>query len=116
MKRYWKPILSLVLFFSLLGPSVLAEVRYDAEDKRDPFFGVNDAAPVPVVYDEGTEQWEFEGFLSSPTISYAKINGQVVKVGDRIRDAEVLSIDKKGVRLRRNGRAGYLTKQGIQWT
>lgn len=93
-------------------------VEYSAEGSRDPFFEDGaDSAPVSSAPAAGAaEPWVLDGILWSPGSSIARVNGQKVAAGDRLGDVEIVRVDKKGVLLKRGGKEGYLTKEGIRWT
>lgn len=99
----------------LCGPA-WSEAKYSFESARDPFFEEVEESAATILTESPAESWVLGGILWSPTGGQARINGQSVKAGDRMGDVEVLSIEKKGVKLKRNGKIGILTKQGIQWT
>ena len=93
------------------------EVHYSSEGARDPFFE-RAAEPLAVTAPgEGSaESLVLGGILWSPGGGRAQINGQSVKAGDLIGNVEIVAIEKKSIKLKRNGKEGTLTKQGIQWT
>jgi len=103
-------LLVCALLFSSAGH---CEVKYAAEDSRDPFFGDSGVAAAPTT---PVEVWVLDGLLWAPPRSQALIGGQRVRVGDFINAAQVTKIDKNSVELLRAGKKGILTKKGIQWT
>ncbi len=108
-----------VVFILLLGVSRSAwcAVKYSSEGSRDPFFEDADSAPVSLMpTTESAGSLVLDGILWSPQSGSARVNGQKVKAGDRIGSIEIIKVEKRGVRLRRDGEEGYLTKEGIQWT
>ena len=106
----------LLLLMLAVSHTAYAEVTYSADGLRDPFFESTSATQPVTISDGETGIWVLNGILWSPTMSQAQINGQKVRVGDHLSDVEVVEIDRKGVKLKRYGKEGYLTKQGIQWT
>ena len=113
-KRSW-PVVFIVL--SGISRAAWCAVEYSSEGSRDPFFENADSAPASLMpMTEAAGPLVLDGILWSPESSTARVNGQKVKAGDHIGNVEIVKVDKKGLRLRRDGKEGYLTKEGIQWT
>jgi hypothetical protein len=103
-----KIIFLLNLFFVLVYCFSFAQgdFIYDAKGERDPF--------MPLVTPEGrfikiksrsvTEGLELEGIIYDKiSMSYAIVNGLVVKVGDFVGDYQVLKIEEKKVIFIKDG-------------
>ncbi len=112
-RRFWMVFFALFLGAAKAG---WGEVQYSPGETRDPFFETDNLSRRPEAGFSSSDSWTLEGILRSPLTSSAQVNGNKVTVGDFVGDAEVVMIDIKGVKLRRGGKEGYLTKQGIQWT
>lgn len=103
-------LIASLIFLGFLGFFSFAEdnLIYNAKGKHNPF--------IPLVTPEGRIlklDYEEEGETSlllegiiydKNNISYAIVNGRVVKKGDRIADAEVLEIEETKVIFVKNGR------------
>ena len=98
------------LFFLLALPSADA-VEYQASSLRDPFERTGGHEGKPQA--EWTDL-TLEGLIWQSEQPQAIVNGEVVQVGSQVQDAEVVSIDQEGVKLRRRGSEFYLRiKKGI---
>ena len=104
------------IFFLLTASSAWPQAHYAGNSARDPFFDVAGSGPRQSEQQKQSSGWVLEGIMWTPDRKQAYINGEKVKVGDVVRGAEVIDIDRKIVRLKFNGKAGNLTKQGIEWT
>lgn len=109
-----------VFAFCLFGGSLASyaqtEFTYDSKGKRNPF--------IPLVTPEGklvkldseekeTSGMALEGIIYDKNgISYAILNGAVVKVGDMVSDSQVLKIEKNKVLLIKNGEISEVKLQG----
>ena len=113
----------LALALLLIGASSLrAPVEYSGSGLRDPFEevgGVNVAASEgePVVTGRENAMAPansavLEGLLWNSRSPHAIISGQVVQVGSRVGQAQVVRIDKNGVILSYNGREQLLSRKG----
>lgn len=119
---YQKIIFGTILVFAFClfgcGLTIYAqtEFTYDSKGKRNPF--------IPLVTPEGklvkldSEEREasgmaLEGIIYDKNgISYAILNGAVVKVGDMVNDSQVLKIEKNKVLLIKNGEISEVKLQG----
>ncbi len=74
----------------LSAPAVFV---YDSKGKRDPF------APPGQGGGDAISRLKMDGVIEDKAGMYAIISGQVVKVGDKVFDAEVVDIQKESVIL-----------------
>lgn len=73
---------------------------YDAKGKRDPFIPLvtPDGRLLKLEQEEGIADLSLEGIIYDKNgLSYAIVNGEVVRIGDRIGDYQVLKIDENKV-------------------
>jgi hypothetical protein len=103
-KYLWLKLLSVFLFFYILTP--LAEVfPGDAQgdnfkDRRDPFISLvtNDGRLLYLKHKKIDDSLNLEGVIHDEYgISYAIVNGSVVRIGDSIGNYQVLKIEKNKV-------------------
>ena len=101
--------LSLVWFqTALLCPDGGAAVQYTGHKFRDPF---GEALLVSETAGEArgsVSSFALEGFIWNAKYPEAIINGEIVGVGGKIGPAEILAIEKKGVKIRVRGEEIYL--------
>ncbi len=108
LRNRFRVLFFLSLFFVLAYCFSFAqsEFVYDAKGERNPF--------MPLVTPEGrfikikprslTEGLELEGIIyDKVSMSYAIVNGQVVKVGDFVGNYQVLKIEEKKVIFIKDG-------------
>lgn len=108
----WK---SKILSFALLGLFLVAsfaeeEVFYEPKNKRDPFVALvsPDGRLLKLDIEEENKQVKLnlEGIIYSKTgLSYAIVNGEVVRVGDNILGYDVLKIEEDKVIFIKEGQA-----------
>jgi len=94
------------VFISLSYCWAQAEFKYDAKGKRNPFIPLvtHDGKLLKLDTDESTQGMAIEGIIYDKNgISYAIINGAVVKVSDMVGDSQVLKIEKNKVILIKDG-------------
>ncbi len=83
-----------------------AVYNYDSQGKRDPFIPIvtADGRLIKVQPEGGATGLALEGIiLDENGIYYAIINGDVVKIGDKINNYDVLRIENNKVILIKNG-------------
>ncbi len=90
--------LAILLAELLTGESVMA-VEYAGRLFRDPF-SKNTEKSAPKTEDTPSSKLVLKGVFWSAGNPQALINGQVVKIGDKVRGAEVIDIKKEGVKMR----------------
>jgi hypothetical protein len=76
------------------------EFKYDAKSKRDPFIPLvtPDGRLLKLEQEEGVTGLLLEGIIyDKHGLSYAIINGEIVKIGDKVGDYQVLKIEKEKV-------------------
>lgn len=108
LENRFRKIFILNLFFVFLFCFSFAQVDfvYDSKGERNPF--------MPLVTPEGrfikiksrsiTEGLELEGIIYDKiALSYALVNGSVVKVGDFVGDYQVVKIEEKKVIFMKEG-------------
>ena len=84
----------------------LEAVEYTGRSVRDPFDSANQGMTVK---DEIVAMnLSLEGLVWNSDKPRAIINGQIVKVGQKVVEAEVLDIKKDGVKMRYKGMDFYL--------
>ncbi len=98
----------LVLSFLTLSSLLFAqdEFKYDAKGKRDPFIALvtPDGRLLKWEKEEGASGISLEGIIyDEHGLSYAIVNGEVVRVSDKIGDYQVLKIEKNKVIFIKNG-------------
>ena len=79
---------------------------YNSKGKRDPFIPLitKDGRLISLETDEKKGELSLEGIIYDPHgISYAIIDGSVVKIGDMVRDFQVLKIEKNKAFLIKEG-------------
>jgi len=92
-------ILILVIFFEGL---IFAEEEfiYDPKGKRDPFIPLvtEDGRILKLETEDKEEKLLVEGIVYSKAgLSYAIVNGEVVRVGDKVQDYNVLKIEENRI-------------------
>ena len=73
---------------------------YDAKGRRDPFIALvtPDGRLLKLEQQEGSAGLLVEGIIYDKNgLSYAIVNGEVVKIGDKINDYQVLKIEENKV-------------------
>lgn len=96
-------IFFLALFFNLATIfCCLAqdETVYDSNKKRDPFTPLvtSDGRLVNLEQEQGNKNLTLEGIIFDKNgLSYAIVNGEVVKIGDKIGAYQILKIEKNKV-------------------
>ena len=121
MIRVFVGLFFLMLMWGVFGMSSQAEaVEYTGYSLRDPFhdeFYQAEESQSVVRTSEGVQSSSFvlEGVVWNSKRPQAILNGKIVELGGKIGDAEIVAIDKKGVKIRRNGQEFYLTvtKRGL---
>lgn len=95
-----------------LASEQTATVRY--EGQRDPFGvpAVRNIIKPDVKNEISNISFALEGLLWETERPQAIINGKIVEKGDNVQGAEVLAIDKKGVRMRYKGQEFILRPRG----
>ncbi len=90
----------LVLALCILSSPYVYAVEYTGRSLHDPF-GDSSSSPGPSVKEEITGMsLSLEGLVWDSKNPAAIISGKVVKIGSKIKDAEVLDINKEGVKMR----------------
>ena len=82
------------------------QFTYDAKGKRDPFIPLvtADGRLLKLEQEEGAGGLLLEGIIYDDySISFAIVNGEVVRVGDKIGDHQVLKIEKNKVLFIKEG-------------
>jgi len=82
------------------------EFIYDSKGKRDPFIPLitPDGRFLKLEKEEGTLGLLIEGIIYDKSgLSYAIVNGEVVKIGDKINNYSVLKIEKNRVIFIKDG-------------
>lgn len=97
-----------LLFFLCLSSALFAqeEFKYDAKGKRNPFIPLvtPDGRFLKLEQEEGAETLLLEGIIyDKQGLSYAVINGEVVRIGDKVGDYQVLKIEERKVILIKEG-------------
>lgn len=97
-------------FFVIFAAAIFAfaqnEFIYEAKAKRDPFIALitSDGKFLQLEKTEVTGALVLEGIIYDKNgVSYALVNGAVVKVGDEIEDYRVLKVEDKKVLLMKDG-------------
>ena len=91
-----------------------AGVEYKAKGLRDPFGGVASAPSVPEKSEAGEEvisALEIQGLMVGGSEPLAIVNGQVVKVGSKLKVGEVGRISKEGVVVLFHGKEFILKRR-----
>lgn len=80
------------------------ELKYTAQDRRDPFWGPTSGQPqpgvepgVPAAQKNPLPQLTVQGVIWGGNLPQAIINNKVLKVGDTIEGAQVKNIGKEGI-------------------
>jgi hypothetical protein len=97
-----------ILLISGIGLAVedAAIYKYNSQGRRDPFIPIvtTDGRLIKVKPEGGVTGLALEGIiLDENGVSYAMINGDVVKIGDDINGFEVLKIEDNKVILIKDG-------------
>lgn len=91
----------MLCFLCLFSISLAQEgFKYDAKSKRNPFIPLvtPDGRLIKLEPEENKKDLSLEGIIYDENgISYAIVNGEVVNVGDKIDDYQVLKIEKNKV-------------------
>ena len=112
MKPAFALLIALILACWTIAPELLA-IEYKAKGLRDPF---SDLTPPPVAEkpeenEELVSALELHGIVFGGSEPRAIVNGQIVKVGSKLRIGTVESISKEGVTVRYNGRDFLLKRK-----
>lgn len=93
--------LLLVSINTLMSPIISAEpVKYDAGDRRDPMVPLIGPGGMPIAKKTGPGDYNIEGIIYDPKSgSMVLINQEFYKEGDRIGDANLISIFKDRIIL-----------------
>lgn len=81
---------------------------YDAKGKHDPFIPLvtPDGRLLKLEQEEGTAGLSLEGIIYDKNgLSYAVVNGEVVRIGDEVGGYQVLKIEENKVIFIKEGRA-----------
>ncbi len=98
--------LFLILVIVMLSKDSHA-IEYTGQSLRDPFSSTKMGGSS--IKDEiATLSFTLEGFVWNTKRPQAIINGQVVEVGSKIENAEILDIQKGGVKMRYKGKEFFL--------
>jgi len=97
-----------ILLITGLGLAVedTAAYKYNSQGRRDPFIPIvtTDGRLIKVQPEGGVTGLALEGIiLDENGVSYAMINGDVVKIGDDVNGFEVLKIEDNKVILIKDG-------------
>jgi len=97
-----------LLFFTLylLCYAQQEQYKYDAKGKRDPFISLvtADGRLLKLEPEEGVKGLLLEGIIyDNYSVSYAIVNGEIAKIGDKIGDYQVLKIGKNKVTFIKEG-------------
>jgi hypothetical protein len=96
-----------LLFFWFSGYAQEEQFKYDSKGKRNPFIPLvtSDGRLIKLKEEEEKKaEFALEGIVYSQYgISYAIFNGEVVKVGDKIGESQVLKIEERRVILIKDG-------------
>lgn len=96
----------IIAFYAILGLIFLSnsfaqeQFKYDAKDKRDPFIPLvtPDGRLLKIDVEGAAIGLSLEGIIyDAQGLSYALVNQEAVKVGDKIGDYQVLKIEKNKV-------------------
>ena len=107
----WLVVNWLIIFtihHSLLTDNVYAQdgLKYDAKGKRDPFIPLvtSDGRLLKLEREETASGLLLEGIIyDEHGLSYAIVNGAVVRVSDKVGDSQVLKIEKNKVIFIKSG-------------
>jgi len=81
---------------------------YDSKGKRNPFIPLvtPDGRLLKLEQAEGVKGLNVEGIIYDKNgLSYALVNGEVVKIGDQVGDYQILKIEKEKVIFIKEGQA-----------
>jgi len=85
-------------------------VEYTAASLRDPFqTGSEGSAKEDALI---KKEWRVEGVVWNTDQPNAIVNGKIVRLGSRIENAEVIAIEKNGVRLKMREGELFIKKGG----
>ncbi len=102
---------ALVMMFSVCAASSAA-VEYTGRNYRDPF-GLTVGSPETMAdTQKGILAMKLQGIVWHTDKPRAIINNKMVKVGSRVGEAEVIGIDKEGVRIQQEGQEFVLRLSG----
>lgn len=94
----WIPLLVISLFYVMELSA--DEIRYDSGGRRDPFIPLVGPGGVVKYGFKSAGQFKVEGIIYDPVEgSYALINGEFLKEGDPVGNAQLISILKDRVVL-----------------
>ena len=98
----------LVLCFLCLYSVVFAEEQfvYDSKNKRDPFISLitPDGRLLKLEQEEGAGALLLEGIIYDKYgLSYAIVNGEIMRIGDKVGDYQVLKIEENKVIFIKDG-------------
>lgn len=89
------------------------EAVYGGEGQRNPFAAPSQGpAPVDAKEEIANLTFSLEGLIWESDRPQAIINGKIVEPGADVQGAEVLDIDKKGVKMRYKGQVFILRPRG----
>jgi len=97
-----------ILFLSIFWIFSFAQegLKYDAKGKRDPFIPLvtSDGRLLKLEKEETASGLLLEGIIyDEHGLSYAIVNGAIVRVSDKVGDSQVLKIEKNKVIFIKNG-------------
>lgn len=98
-----------------VGSGYCASAKYSGSDSRDPFYPYQAPATNQSQSSSQTVSYVVGGVLWSPKSPRIIINGKRFAEGDSLDGMKIISIDKKGAKIKSGSREGYLTKQGLAW-
>ena len=108
--RRWvlKSLACVILLLSMLGILSYAQQQfiYDAKGKRNPFIPLvtPDGRLLNLEQEEVKKDLILEGIIYDKNgLSYAVVNGEIVKIGDRVDVYQVLKIEKEKIILIKEG-------------
>jgi len=104
--------LSIVLLCSVSGLAGGADFAYDSKGKRNPFIALvtPEGRIINLDATESATGMTIEGIVHDESgLSYAIINGDIVKVGDEVGEYSVLKIENDKVILIKEGETYELT-------
>ena len=104
---FFAVILSVVFLIILWAGNTAMAVEYAGRLFRDPF-GENYVSDPGKTEDARDSLPSLQGVVWSSVKPQALISGKIVKVGDRVGDADVLEIRKDGVKMRDKAKEYYL--------
>lgn len=88
-------------------------VQYNGYNYRDPFQSEQQMVTGEAGKKINLKSLSLEGFVWNSDKPQAIINGKIVKRGSKIGNAEVVDIQKEGVKLRYQGQEFYLKRRSI---